>query len=119
MFSLQKHSANQLISENTIQEIQLRHNQRHMQEQNTNYTSYDVNEYVLVEYPISTHHKGPPSKLMTNLRGPMKIVSKKRDNYTVLDLTTNKTEIIHVKRLHKFYYDPAQTDPRQVAKADK
>ena len=39
-------------------------------------TTYNVDQYILIEYPSSTQHTGPPYKLLTNLRGPMKIIQK-------------------------------------------
>jgi len=82
-------------------------------------TSYDVNDYVLVEYPATNLKKGPPSKLLTNLRGPMRVISKTGSHYTLRDLVSHKDEVIHIKRLHPFYYDKEHTDPRQIACKDE
>jgi hypothetical protein len=101
------------------QEIQLERNTSRLSSANNALTSYAVGSYVLVEYPRSEHHSGPPSKMMTNLRGPMKVVSKKGSAYSVMDLTTNTVEVMHLKRLRPFYFDPELTDPRQVANADR
>ena len=87
----------------------------------TQLTSHRIDDYVLVEYPSTSLKAGPPNKLLTNLRGPMKVVSKDKDglNYQLMDLVTFKTDMVHVKRIHPFYYDPITTDPRQIANADK
>jgi len=55
---------------------------------------------------------------MTNLRGPLQVVGRDNDHYTLMDLSTNKTEIVHVKSMKPYYYDARYTDPRYVANAD-
>jgi hypothetical protein len=71
-----------------------------------------------VDYPTSDN-KGAPSKLLTDRKGPMKIVNKNGDHYTLLDLTNNiDTMERHVKYLHSFYYDAEYTNPRQIANKD-
>ena len=55
---------------------------------------------------------------MTALRGPCKVVSNIGAQYTVLDLVTNDTEIIHVSRLRPFDYNPDTTDPVDIANRD-
>ena len=37
-------------------------------------THYPVDSMVLVAYPSEGMRKGPPNKVMTNLRGPMRVV---------------------------------------------
>ena len=56
---------------------------------------------------------------MTNLRGPMKVRAKKNSHYTLEDLISGKEEIIHIKRIHPFFYDKELVDPRIVANRDK
>ena len=74
---------------------------------------------VLVAYPSEGMRKGPPNKVMTNLRGPMRVVDKDGEVYKVLDLTNNKVDEVHVSRLRPFLYDPEHVDPQAVALADK
>jgi len=83
-------------------------------------TSYEIGSYVLVEYPNTMGGKGrAPSKLRTVLRGPMKVLEKEGDKYTLLDIITRKAEELHVTRLHPFYFDPARTDPEKIAYLDR
>ena len=81
-------------------------------------TDYPVGSYVLVEYHSSILRKGPPSKQLTQLRGPMKVIKKDLDRYTLLNLTLNKDEDVHVSLIHPFIFDPLYTDPADVARRD-
>ena len=76
-------------------------------------TDYPVDSFVLVAYPDEGMRKGPPSKVMTHLRGPMRIVGQRDDTYTVRDLTTNRVTDVHVSRLRPFQYDPNHTNPKK------
>jgi hypothetical protein len=81
-------------------------------------TSFPINSYVLVEYPSTGFKKGPPNKLMPILKGPMRVVNKVGVKYTLLNLVNNKTEEVHITRLHSFDYDPDHTEPEDIAKRD-
>jgi hypothetical protein len=95
-------------------------NNSHISHTGNNLTEYSIDDLVLVDYPTSSVHKGPPNKLLSNRRGPMKIVARNGDNYSLADLATNKEiEVYHVKYLHKFNYDKEHTNPRTVANSDK
>ncbi len=81
-------------------------------------TQYEIGSYVLIEYPSSNLKKGAPNKLMTNLKGPYKVVSVEGDAYNLENLTNNQIEKVHLKRLHEFRYDPVRTNPRDVSHKD-
>ena len=81
-------------------------------------TSYPINSYVLVEYPNTGFKKGPPNKLMPILKGPMRVMNKIGVRYTLLNLVNNKTEEVHITRLHPFEYDPIHTEPADIANRD-
>jgi transposase InsO family protein len=83
-------------------------------------TIYGTDDYVLVEYqPSSLVPRGrPPSKLLPNLRGPLRVVNRDGDAYTLVSLVDGKEETIHVSRLHPFHYDPVFTSPRDAALRD-
>jgi hypothetical protein len=84
-------------------------------------TEFAVNSYVLVRYPPSLQRRSqPPTKLHTNLRGPLKITKKDGDSYWLTDIVTNKTRKrpIHVSRLVAFKYNPSHTSPLDVARRD-
>jgi len=112
--------AQQAIIE-TASKYQLERDNKHHQSTAAKLTSHKIDDYVLVEYPPTNLKSGPPSKLLTNLRGPMKVISKDKtgSHYTLRDLVTLKDETVHVKRIHPFYYDSVITDPNQIAYADK
>jgi hypothetical protein len=84
-------------------------------------TQFAVNSYVLVRYPPSLQRRSqPPTKLHTNLRGPLKITKREGDSYWLMDIVTNKTRKrpIHVSRLVAFVYNPTHTSPLDVARRD-
>jgi hypothetical protein len=100
---------------------QILHDNLHLTKKSANgpVTEYPVDSFVLVAYPSEGMHKGPPSKIMTNLRGPMRVIAYKGSSYDLLNLTSNKVEYgIHVKRLKHFDYDPDHTDPVEVSNTD-
>jgi len=101
------------------QQIQKIKDAEHLSTTAPNLTVYNIGDYVLVEYPATNLKAGPPSKLLTNLRGPMKVISKMNSNYKLEDLITGKIESIHIKRIHPFYYDPTIVDPRLIANRDQ
>ena len=59
--------------------------------------------------------KGPPNKLMTNLKGPMRVVEKDGAIYQLRDLTTNKVVAVNVSRQLPFNYDATRTTPTDAA----
>ena len=100
--------------------IQKERDDIHMQLQNTSLTEFRSGSYVLLRYPDTQQRPGPPSKLMTNIRGPMKVVRALRQgNYILEDLTTGKETRAHISRMVPFYYDDRFIDPRQVANKDR
>ncbi len=82
-------------------------------------TKYDLQSYVLVEYPKTMGEGGRPlNKLQTTRKGPMKVVDAREDAYDLLDLVTRKVNTVHVSRLHPFMYDKLLVDPENVAIRD-
>jgi hypothetical protein len=82
------------------------------------YTVFAPDDFVLVNYPDSQLKPGPKMKLLPFRRGPMQVVSRNKNTYSVKDLVTNKIEQVNVSRLVPFYYDARYTDPRQIANTD-
>lgn len=80
---------------------------------------FPVNSYVLLSYPESTHHKGPPNKLMTFKGGPYKVISFIGPEYTILDLQNNTESTVHIERLSPFEFDYIFTDPKEVARSNE
>ena len=80
-------------------------------------TEFEVGSYVLVEYK-NTFRRGPNSKLLPFLKGPLQVVNKEKSKYYLKDLITQKVKPYHVKRLTQFNFDIAKWDPLQVALRD-
>jgi transposase InsO family protein len=77
-------------------------------------TTYSPDSFVLVRY-----RKGaPPSRLHTNWRGPMRVISNNKSIHMLLDLITNKEVAYHVYDIKPFIFDPRQTNPIDVARHD-
>lgn len=71
---------------------------------------YEDNSYALLAYPVK-----PPEKLMTPLKGPVRVLKSHGSTVTVQDLGTLKTSDVHISRLRPFRYDPERTNPTDVA----
>jgi hypothetical protein len=119
---LSKWTADMLLAQTKIVEYArtnlLARDNRHIEE-NTSLvvTSYKLNTYVLVEYRANSLRKGPKSKLLPYLKGPMKIIANSGDKYTVECLVTSTLEEYHVSKLRPFYCAP-DDDPLQFALRD-
>ena len=61
----------------------------------------------------------PPEKTMTDLKGLLRVWNNIGPECTLLDLTTNNTQEVHVKRLRNFDYDPDPVNSMDVANAGK
>lgn len=102
------------IAKSNQQDKDMYHIAMHSAKENEKYTEYPLNSYVLVNY-----HDRPPTKMHTHLKGPVRVVSFNKANYTVQDLVTNRLQKIHVSKLRPFVYDKRYTDPRTVANSDR
>ena len=78
---------------------------------------YADGSLVLMEYQGNAIRNGPPNKFLTQLRGPMQVISHVGDEYTLLNLVTNKDQKAHIKWLRPFLHDH-RTQPRDVARRD-
>jgi hypothetical protein len=93
--------------------------QQHMANADPRRTTYEVGEYVLVEYQPSALVKGrAPNKLLPNLRGPFRVHSSEGDRYRLTSLIDGKEEDVHLKRLHPYHFSPLHTTPRDAAMRD-
>ena len=120
--SLSKWASNMLLHQKKFMEkaemLQRQKDDAHIARFPIQRTDYPVGSYVLVEYHASILRKGPPSKMLTQLRGPMKVIKKVDDHYTLLNITLNKDEEVHVSLIRPFVFDPLYTDPGDVARRD-
>lgn len=84
-------------------------------------TEFPANSFVLVQYPPGPgRNSQPPTKLHTNLKGPLKVVRHEGANYWLQDIVTGKNRKlpVHVSRLVAFQYNPTHTSPQDVARRD-
>jgi len=81
-------------------------------------TEFAIGSYVLVDYHGTAFRKGPPSKFQTYLRGPMKVLSRNVNTYTLENLVSHKSEQVHVTDIRPFHYDSNLVDPKEVARKD-
>jgi transposase InsO family protein len=103
--SLLKASAKELLRTDLLHQTQ---------SQISQHVEYPPNSYVLVHYRDGS----PPTRLHTHWRGPLKVVSGNNSRYTLYDLITQKSSIYHVSAMKPFLYDPAITNPLDVARRD-
>ena len=119
---LSKWASNMLLHQKKFMEkaemLQRQKDDAHIANYPIQRTDYPVGSYVLVEYHASILRKGPPSKMLTQLRGPMKVIKKVDDHYTLLNITLNKDEEVHVSLIRPFIFDPLYTDPGDIARRD-
>jgi hypothetical protein len=103
------------------EENQLSQDSAHIASHTHEVTVFPVNSYVLIEYPHSGFKAGPPTKPLTQLKGPLRVqsIDATGNHYTLLNLTNNKLEQVHIKRIHPFKYDAQHTDPKAVAYKDQ
>ena len=122
--SLPKWLADKLSAQDAIvkqaQHIQFAKDMKHMATIKPQLTSYNIDEYVLIESPPTNLKSGPENKLLTNLRGPMKVIKKLNlSSYELEDLISHKIETVHIKRIHPFYYDKELVNPYDIAYRDQ
>jgi hypothetical protein len=97
--------------------LQARDN-RHIEENTSlSVTNYKANSHVSVEHRHNSLRKGPRSKLLPYLKGPMKIIGSEGDKYTVECLVTNTFTQYLVCTLRPFYCNPGD-DPLTFALQD-
>ena len=81
-------------------------------------TEHKDDSYVLLRPMEESLVKGQFGKLKLPLKGPMMVKSHKKDKYTIQDITTGKTQPVHIKRLVPFYYDASIHDLKEIALKD-
>jgi hypothetical protein len=66
-------------------------NNKHISERdNRQITEFKVNSLVLVAYPDGSLGRRPQTKLHTNLRGPLRVISSIGNTYTLYDFVSDK-----------------------------
>ena len=95
---------------------------KHIQEYPKERTELEEGSYVLVEHRQNSLRRGPKSKLLPFLKGPLRILKRspsKKDIYVLQDLVTQATSDYHISKIQPFLYDPdSLTTPTKVATTD-
>jgi hypothetical protein len=73
------------------------------------------NSYVVMDYENDSFKKGPPNKLMPNLRGPYRVINSSSSRVTVQNLVNLKEETFHITQCKPFIVKD-DVDPAEVAK---
>lgn len=106
------------IAKGIQQAIDEQHEIQRAPENDEDITEFPDNSYVLAMYPRTRLGRLPPNKLLSQWRGPLRVISHVGTKYVLENLVTNKHETFHIKSLKPFRYDPVKIDPRLVALAD-
>jgi transposase InsO family protein len=101
------------------QETQFLINQEHIRRKTdtgNQVTDYDINDYVIYEYPQSLLvGDSRPDKLAMHYRGPYRIVGINGSRIEIQNLVNTKTTTAHISQLRPFIYDPNYINPVEVA----
>ena len=83
-------------------------------------TEFESGAQVLIDYPNDGFlaRPRPPNKLLTNLRGPLTVLSNQGAEYTLRDPSTVTDIQVHISRMRRFHYDKERVDPLAVVVKD-
>jgi hypothetical protein len=82
-------------------------------------TVFDVGSYVLAEHRHNALRRGPKSKLLPFLKGPMLVKSNNTEGiYVLQDLVSAEVHNYHMSLLRPFLWDERTLTPMQAAIAD-
>jgi transposase InsO family protein len=82
-------------------------------------TQLEIGSLVLCRYPETAMGHKPPTKLHLPWQGPFQLMKANGpDKLTIRHTTTGKDYVVHISRLKPYLYDPAISDPRDVARRD-
>ena len=92
---------------------------KHMESYSKERTEFPSGSYVLAEHRPNTLRRGPKSKLLPFLRGPLLVKSHSKDGmYVLQDLVSQRISEYHMSRLRPFEYDERTLTPLQIAVTD-
>jgi hypothetical protein len=92
---------------------------KHLEGYSKERTKFEIGSYVLVEHRLQGLRRGPKSKLLPFLRGPMKIIGwDEKNTYHVQNLINQVVTSHNVTNLRPFLYDERTLTPLQTATAD-
>ena len=93
--------------------------QAHIDQYSKERTIFPKGSYVLAEHRHNSLRRGPKSKLLPFLRGPMLVKSHTADGmYILQDIVTQRLAEYHVSRLRKFEHNEQTDSPLKVAVTD-
>ena len=90
----------------------------HMKTYPTDRSEFDIGTYVLVEHRQNPLRRGPSSKLLPFLKGPMRVIAKQDNTYTLQDIVNMRQYDYHIKNLRTFEFDPNPQNPLTYALKD-
>jgi hypothetical protein len=90
----------------------------HMKTYPKDRTDFEIGSYVLVEHRHNSLRRGPRSKLLPFLKGPMRVLAKKDNKYTLQDIVNLHEYDYHIKKLRVFDFDPTTQNPLTYALKD-
>ena len=90
----------------------------HMKTYPTDRSEFEIDSYVLVEHRNNSLRRGPKSKLLPFLKGPMRVVSKNDNSYKLQDIVNMRLYDYHIKNLRAFDFDPNTHNPLTYALKD-
>ena len=92
---------------------------QHMDNYSKERTIFKDESFVLAEHRHNSLRRGPKSKLLPYLKGPMRVLSHNEEGiYVLRDLVTQAVADYHVSRLRPFLYDERTLLPLQAAVTD-
>jgi hypothetical protein len=103
------------------QELLAAHDAKHSETQSQESTEFANDSYVLMTYTQGPSRSSqPPSKLHTNWKGPLQVVSHQGSDYMLRDIVTHKLRKnpVNVSRLKQYVHDSDQLTPAQAARRD-
>jgi len=103
-----------------LAEISLRSkDEEHMKNYSPLRTHFDVGSYVLAEHRHNSLRRGPKSKLLPFLKGPMLVKGHNTEGiYALQDIVTGEVHDYHMSLLRPFLFDERTGTPLQAAVSD-
>ena len=93
---------------------------QHMDDYSQKRTVFENGSYVLAEHRHNSLRRGPKSKLLPFLKGPLLVKHHNKEGiYALQDLITSQVVDYHVSRLRPFLYDERTCTPIQAAASDE
>ena len=100
----------------SIQEIVSQRRISHKLKKLANTEDYNINDYVLWEYPDTNLTKDSrPDRLSSHYRGPYRVISSQEGRVKLQNLISEIQHEVLINQLKPFRYDPGIVDPHTIA----